>query len=76
MKMILGLRSYNLIIEEYPLAGEYITKHDDQHYLFDGSVCGFEGIGRFVLGLMDDITVTGPETFKAYLMKVITGRKF
>ena len=76
VKMLLGLRSYNLLIEEFPLAGEYIIKKDDQNYLFDGRVCGFEGIGRFVLGLMDDIEVLEPDTFKAYLMKVICERRF
>lgn len=76
VKMILGLRSYNLLIEEYPLAAEHISRQDDQHYLFKGSVCGFEGAGRFVLGLMDDIEVLEPKAFKAYLMRVITERKF
>ena len=76
VKMMLGLRSYNLLIEEFPLAGEYVTKIDDRNYLFDGWVCGFEGVGRFVLGLINEIEILEPNTFKGYLMKVMGERKF
>ncbi len=62
----LNLRAYLLMREEFPLSVPYLEKQEND-YLFHGPVTSFDGVGRFVLGLMDEITVTGPDTFKAYL---------
>lgn len=64
----LTLRAYLLLREEFPLSVSYIEKKEND-YLFHGPVAGFEGVGRFVLGLMDEIKVKGPESFKAFLNK-------
>ena len=40
-------------------------------YAFSLKVCGYEGVGRFVLGLMTEIKVIGDDGFKAYLSKKI-----
>jgi proteasome accessory factor C len=62
----LSLRAYLLLREEFPLSVPYAEKQE-AHYLFHGPVANFEGVGRFVLGLMDEIKVTAPESFKDFL---------
>jgi proteasome accessory factor C len=62
----LSLRAYLLLREEFPLSVPYIEKQE-KDYLFNGPVASFEGVGRFVLGLMDEVKVIGPENFKSFL---------
>jgi proteasome accessory factor C len=64
--MKLSLRAFLLIREEFPLSIPYIEKKDD-HYLFNAPVAGFEGIGRFVMGLLDEVRVVGPGDFIEFL---------
>lgn len=64
----LGQLSRNLMTEEYPAAEPCITPEpDNKHWLMTTDVASFLGIGRFVLGLYDDIEVLGDEGFKAYI---------
>jgi proteasome accessory factor C len=70
--MSLGMRAYLLLREEYPLSVPFLEKREKEYY-FHAPVAGFEGAGRFVLGLMDDLKVIGPDSFKDYLQKVIAG---
>lgn len=68
VKMYIGRLSHNLLLEEHPLSESFITETDDkERWLFETDVVSFLGIGRFVLGLYDDIEVLGSEEFKAYL---------
>ncbi len=67
--------AYNLITEEYPLSLQYITEHEEK-YLFNGWVCDFKGISRFILGLIDDITEIQPHELKMCLNEKISGRLF
>jgi predicted DNA-binding transcriptional regulator YafY len=62
----LTMRAYLLMREEYPLAVPFLTQ-EDGHYVFQGPVATFEGVGRFTLGLIDEIRVTGPESFISFL---------
>ena len=63
----LKMRSYLLLREEHPLSIPYIEKSDEGHYQFHGPVNNFDGIGRFVMGLIDEIEVVGPKEFVEYL---------
>jgi hypothetical protein len=45
-------------------------------YIFDSFVCNYLGIGRFVLGLMDEISIISPADFKEYLNKRIKNKVF
>lgn len=68
VKMYIGRLSHNLLLEEHPLSESFITETDDkERWLLETDVVSFLGIGRFVLGLYDDIEVLGSEEFKAYL---------
>lgn len=68
----LGQLSRNLLLEEYPLSERYLSPQDeDGRSLFETDVVSFLGIGRFVLGLYDDIEVLGDDSFLKYLNKKV-----
>lgn len=67
VQLRLGVMSHNLLIEEYPLAERDLTQIDDSHWLLDTMVCNYAGIGRFVMGLVEDIEVIDSPDFTAYL---------
>jgi len=67
VKLRLSLRAYNLLIEEYPLSEQFITREDDIFWLFNGWVAGFEGVGRFVLGLCDEVEIVAPQSLQEYV---------
>lgn len=69
----LGQLSHNLMLEEYPLSAPCFAEMGDNKWLFRTEVCSYLGIGRFVLGLYDDIEVIGDEGFKEYLKAKIKG---
>jgi len=71
VKLRLSLRAYNLITEEFPLSEKYLTPLDDNYWQFCAPVCGFEGVGRFVTGLCDEVYVIEPEVFKAFIREKI-----
>lgn len=62
----LNSRAKLLLEEEFPDARQYIRTFDN-HWIFEGPVYSFEGIGRFVAGLADNIKVVSPEDFKQFL---------
>ena len=71
----LGMAAANLLVEEFPLAEKYMTKEEDGHWIFSVEVCRYEGVGRFVLGLYEDIEIIDSPDFKEFLsekMKKIT----
>ena len=68
------MRAYLLMREEFPLALPYLSMQED-HYLFVGPVASFEGVGRFTLGLIDEIKVKKPETFINFLKNKIMVQK-
>lgn len=67
IQLKLGLRSANLLIEEYPLASKHLTQITDNEWLFNTEVCSFSGVGRFVMGLLDDIEIIESPEFKKYI---------
>lgn len=68
----LSMRAYLLMREEFPLAISYLEKKED-HYVFHGPVHNLEGIGRFTLGLIDELSIIGPEKFKDFVAAKIEG---
>lgn len=71
VKLKLGLRAASLLIEEYPLSEKYLNKVSESQYILDINVSSYEGVGRFVLGLLDDIEVLHSPEFKEFLEKRI-----
>lgn len=68
----LNLRAYNLLREEYPLSEQYLTKLGSNRFIFEGPVAKYEGPGRFVMGVFEDIQLIGDEGFLAYIQEKIT----
>lgn len=68
VRLELGVMSHNLLVEEYPLATRDLTQIDDSRWLLDTMVCDYAGIGRFVMGLSDDINIQTPD-FEEYMAK-------
>lgn len=59
-RLIMNRRAYDLMMEEYPLAQQDV-RQEGEVWIFDGQVSSYVGIGRFVLGLADCITVETPQ---------------
>ena len=71
VKLRLGMLSRNLLIEEYPLSERDIMQIDDSSWFLDTKVCNYRGIGRFVMGLMDDIEIVDSPEFEEYIRRHI-----
>lgn len=71
IKLKLGIRSTNLLTEEFPLASKELKKLSNNKWLLDTEVCSFEGVGRFVIGLIEDIEIIDSTEFKTYLISKI-----
>lgn len=71
VQLKLGVLARNLITEEYPLSERDLTQIDDNHWLLDTMVCNYIGIGRFVMGLSDDIEIVDSPKFEKFLRKEI-----
>ena len=65
--LLLGRLATSLLLEEYPAAESSLTLCDDGRHRRCVQVCSFKGVGRFVLGLSDDIEVVGSPEFITYL---------
>jgi predicted DNA-binding transcriptional regulator YafY len=73
VKLRMGTLAHNLMIEEYPLSAPLFEQEDQNHWLLSMDVCSYAGIGRFVLGLFEDIEVLGSQEFIQYLKEKIKG---
>jgi proteasome accessory factor C len=63
----LSLRAFLLLREEHPMSIPFVEKKED-HYLFHGPVASFEGVGRFALGLIDEVKIIGSPKFRDYIV--------
>jgi predicted DNA-binding transcriptional regulator YafY len=74
----LSLRAYVLLREEYPLSLPYLEKietAEERTYVFHAPVLNFKGVGRFVMGLADEITIVSPPEFKNYIKEKMKKQK-
>jgi hypothetical protein len=71
IKLKLGLRSANLIQEEFPLASKYLSKLSNNEWILETNVCSYDGVGRFVMGLLDDIEIVDSPEFFHYIQNLI-----
>lgn len=68
----LNLRARNLLTEEYPLAEKFIAEIATNRFIFKTPVAKYEGPGRFVLGIAEDIRLVGDEGFLDFVKEKIT----
>ncbi|MFW6364811.1 MAG: helix-turn-helix transcriptional regulator [Bacteroidota bacterium] len=71
VKLTLSLLARNLLVEEYPLAEQFITQKSENSYVFETEVASLAGVGRFVMGLIDEIEIHQPESLNEYIRKKI-----
>lgn len=67
----LGILSRNLLIEEYPLAEQYLTAIDSDNWLLNTEVASYAGVARFVIGLMDDIQIIDTPELEQYISNFV-----
>lgn len=72
----LSMIAANLLIEEYPLTVDKIEKISDTEYVYKDMVCSYEGVGRFVLGLCNEIEIIDSPLFLEFINKKREGSKF
>lgn len=76
VKLTMKLRAAELLKEEYPLSKDLISQDGKGNYIFEGTVNGFQGVSRFILGLMDEVEVLEPPELKTFLNEKIKNRRF
>ncbi|RNI36708.1 WYL domain-containing protein [Hanamia caeni] len=64
----LSLKACNLLLEEFPLCRDHVNE-EDGHYHLKIPVAGYQGIGRFVMGLPGEVEVLDSKGFKEFLKK-------
>ena len=68
----MGMTAHNLILEEYPLSEKYITRINSRKWRLETKVSSLVGVGRFYLGLADDIKIISPKELKDYIKVFVT----
>ena len=66
VKLELSLRAKNLLIEEYPLA-QADLKEIDGKWILDTMVSNMAGVGRFVIGLADEVKIIDSPALIEYI---------
>ena len=66
VKLELGIMAKNLLVEEYPLAEKDLNQVGDT-WILETNVSSMEGVGRFVIGLANDIKIIDSPELKSYI---------
>lgn len=66
-KLLLSRRAASLLTEEFPGSEHSISKNKG-HFIFQTTIFSHEGIGRFVMGLIDEVEILEPRTLKEYVL--------
>lgn len=67
VRLLMGPVANGLLQAGFPEARKLVTLSDDGRYELDTLVCSYTGVGRFVLGVFDDVEVVDSPEFDAYL---------
>lgn len=67
----LGILAHNLLVEEYPLAEQYLSPTEDGRWLLQTDVANYAGVARFVVGLMDDIEIIDTPELEEYIASYV-----
>ena len=71
VRLELGTLAYNLLCEEYPLAERDVKLLGRGRWSLDTEVAGMAGVGRFVVGLLDDIRIVDSPELTGYIREYI-----
>lgn len=75
VRLKLGMRAAHLLMEEYPLSQKCLQPLDSGQWLLETEVCSYDGVGRFVMGLLDDIEIVDSPDFEQYISEVLIKMK-
>lgn len=75
IKLMLTVRAASLLMEEYPLSKDFLTRTGSNSWVLETSVCGYEGVTRFILGLYDDIQIIESPELIFFVRKKINSMK-
>lgn len=70
VKLKVAKRARLLLEEEFPDAALSLKKRGGQDY-YEGKVYSLKGVGRFVMGLLDEIEIIEPEALRQYVLEKI-----
>ena len=63
----MGTLATRVLMEEYGVKDTQMVIDGEYHLIFATSVCSYQGVGRFVMGLINDIDVIDSQGFVDYL---------
>ncbi len=66
-----GILAYNILMEEYPLAERDIEQIGVDRWRLTTQVANYVGVGRFVVGLLDDIEIVDTPELVSYLREYV-----
>lgn len=70
IKLQMDRMAKDLLTEEYPLSEKHISDLDGSHWLYEDDVYKLEGVGRFIMGLYEHITILDGKELRGYVMEV------
>ena len=71
VRIEMGLLAYTLLCEEYPLAERDVRPLGHGRWVLDTEVASMAGVGRFVVGLLDDIRIAECPELTEYIRAYI-----
>lgn len=63
----LGRLATRILMEDYGVPETSMALVDDGHWLYSTQVCSYHGVGRFILGLTNDIEIVRNEELRAFV---------
>lgn len=67
VRLLMKARARNLMEEEWPKSVPYIMDQGNGSWMLNTRVCSVKGIGRFVLGLPDDVEILEGDELREYV---------
>lgn len=67
--ILLSPRARNLLLDEVEISSDQLTHLPNGWWQFTGEMRGLEGIGRFILGLPQEVVIQAPEALKNYVQQ-------
>lgn len=71
VRLLMGNLSKTILLEEYPDAAKFVIPNPDGRWLLDSKYCSMKGVGRFYLGLFEDIEIVDSPEFEDYISTCI-----
>lgn len=76
VKLKMSMVAATLLIEEFPLSEQYIKQLSENVFILTCNVYDYQGVGRFVLGLCNEVEVIDSPEFLSFLDEKRSKSKF